>query len=109
MTREEIMELSEDSLFQLVYKNFGVQVNGLKDSENVSSAWLIAEALARQGWGIDIRLTKDFINVDGHKFENGGPGTIFAQHGFRPDFDTAVEGICKTGLIALQCTGDLRE
>ncbi len=109
MTREEIINLSGDDLFLLVYKNFGIQVNGLEDSENLSSAWRIAEALARQGWGIDIRLTKDFINVDGYKFENGGPGTIFAQHGFRPEFDTAVEGICKTGLIALQCTENLQE
>ncbi len=109
MDREEIMDLPEDSLFELVYRNFGVRVNGLKDSENLSSAWQIAEELAEQGWGIDIRLMEGLINVDGFKFEEEGPGTIFAQHGFRPGFDTVVEGICKTGLIALQLVGQLKE
>jgi hypothetical protein len=107
MTRNEIMNLTEVRLLELISKNFGIKVEGLDDTSNMSSAWLIVKKLAQQGWGIDIRLTQELINVDGYKFDDG-PGTIFAQHGFRPNFGTTVEGICKTALVALLTTNKLQ-
>lgn len=108
MNRKEIMNLPEENLLDLVYKNFGISVSGLDDNSNMSSAWRIIQELVKQGWGIDIRMTEGLINVDGYKFDNG-PGTIFAQYGSRPNFGTTVEGICKTALIALQTVQKLSE
>jgi len=108
MTRKEILNLEEDKLLELVYKNFAIKIQGLEDSSNLASAWPIVQKLVQQGWGIDIRLDKELINVDGYKFHNG-PGTIFAQYGSRPNFDTTVEGICKTGLIALKTLQQFQE
>lgn len=109
MTRDEILSLSEDKkIIELVDKNFEIQLQDLEDSSSLSTAWQIIQKLVQEGWAIDLRLDKDLINVDGYKFHNG-PGTIFAQYGFRPNFNTSVEGICKTALIARQTLNELRE
>lgn len=107
MTRDEILSLPQDKLPELVYNNFGVRLSGLEDSRYMSSAWQIVEMLVKKGWGIDLRRSPKAIMVDCYKFDNG-PGTIFAQYGARPNFSSIVEGICKTALIALQTTGELR-
>jgi hypothetical protein len=102
------MRLPNDQLLDLVAENFGVAVAGVEDRENMSAAWQVVKALARQGWGVDVRVTSEIIHVDGYKFDPG-PGTIFAQYGFRPSFGSTVEGICRTALIALFETGQLKE
>ena len=107
MTREEILNLSGDKLLKLIYKNFGITVPGLEDTTYMSSAWQIVEMLVEKGWSIDLRRSPKAIIVDGYKFDDG-PGTIFAQYGSLPNFSSIVEGICKTALIALQATGELR-
>src|SRR6056297_816715 len=107
MDRNHIMGLSEEDLLGLVNKNFATRIQGLKD-ENLHEAWEVVNKLAENAWGIDIRVTNEFINVDGYKFYRG-PGTIFAQYGLRPDFASIVEGICRTGLVNLFETGELRE
>jgi hypothetical protein len=100
MTRNEILDLSEDKLLKMVHKNFGVKLSGLGDTENMSFAWEIVEILIDKGWGIHLMRNPDVIKVDCYKFD-GGLGTIFAQYGYSPNFSSIVEGICKTALIAL--------
>jgi len=107
MTRDEILNLPEDELSKLIYKNFGVTLSGLEDTSYMSSAWQIVEMLVKDGWDINMRRGSDIIAVDAYKFDNG-PGTIFAQYGSRPNFSSTVEGICKTALVALQTTGKLQ-
>lgn len=105
MDRNEIMNMDQDTLLALVEKNFGVSVNGLDDENNLSSAWEIPKILVRKGWIIYVQLRSNLNEVDGFK---SGPGTIFAQYGTRPNFNSTTEGICKTGLIALQLTEGLK-
>lgn len=106
MNREEIMNMDGDTLLVLVEKNFGVNVNGLEDEKNLSTAWKILEILVKKGWIIYVQLRRNLNEVDGFK---SGPGTIFAQYGTRPNFDSTTEGICKTGLIALHLTEGLKD
>lgn len=106
MNRNEIMSMDQDTLLALVEKNFGVSVNGLEDERNLSSAWKILNILVRKGWIIYVQLRNNLNEVDGFK---SGPGTIFAQYGTRPNFSTTTEGICKTGLIALDLTEGLKD
>jgi hypothetical protein len=108
MTREEILNLPGDKLIELVHKNFDVSLPGLEDTKYMSSAWEIVEMLVKKGWAIDIRRGPNIIIVDGYNFNNG-PGTIFAQYHYLPDFHSTVEGICRAALIALQTTNDLQD
>lgn len=101
------MNLSEDKLLKLVYKNFGGTLSSLEDTADLPHAWQLVEMLAEKGWRIDIMLGQELINVDDLKFHKG-PGTIFAQYGPRPNFSSTMEGICKTALIALQTTEELQ-
>ncbi|MFP3909295.1 MAG: hypothetical protein ACOC5L_02225 [Halobacteriota archaeon] len=105
MDRSEIMGMDQETLLALVEKNFGVKINGLEDENNLSSAWKILEILVVKGWIIYVQLRRNLREVDGFK---SGPGTIFAQYGSRPNFSTTTEGICKTGLIALELTEGLK-
>jgi hypothetical protein len=107
MDRDTILVLEEAPLLDIVEKNFNVKLGGLKDEEYLSQAWGIMEILVEKGWGFDMRLDRNLKRVDGYKFDDG-PGTIFAQHGFRPYFGSMCEGICKTCLIALVLTEGIR-
>ncbi|MCF8009823.1 MAG: hypothetical protein K9L17_00080 [Clostridiales bacterium] len=107
MNRKEIMNLEEKPLLDLVEKNFNIKLDGVKDEENICAAWQIVDILAQKGWMINIRRDPDLKNVDGCKFNNG-PGTIFAQYGSLPNFNTISEGICKTSLIALKSTEGIK-
>ena len=49
MTRNEILNLSEDKLLKLVYKNFGVTLSSLEDTADLSHAWQLVEMLVEKG------------------------------------------------------------
>ena len=102
MNREEILAMDEGRLLDLVHEKFGVALGGLEDAKYLSAVWGIVGKLEKKGWTIDIRASTDSKSVDGYKFEEGGPGTIFAQYGHRPNFRSITEGICKTALIACE-------
>lgn len=104
MDRDSILVLEEAPLLDIVEKNFNVKLGGLRDEEYLTQAWGIMEILVEKGWSFDTRLGQNLKRIDGYKFDNGGPGTIFAQHGSLPCFDSMCEGICKTCLIALVLT-----
>jgi len=103
MDRDTILVLEEAPLLDIVEKNFNVKLGGLRDEEYLTQAWGIMEILVEKGWSFDMRLERNLKRVDGYKFDNG-PGTIFAQYGSLPYFDSMCEGICKTCLIALVLT-----
>ncbi|ACN17438.1 hypothetical protein HRM2_43820 [Desulforapulum autotrophicum HRM2] len=103
MDRDTILALEEAPLLDIVGKNFNVKLGGLRDEEYLTQAWRIMEILVEKGWSFDMRLERNLKRIDGYKFDNG-PGTIFAQHGSWPYFDTMCEGICKTCLVALLLT-----
>jgi len=100
MNREEILAMDEEKLLDLVREQFNVTFGGLEDAKYLSIAWAIVEKLGEEGWTIDFRVGMGSKTVDGYKFGDGGPGTIFAQYGQRPSFKSITEGICKTALIA---------
>jgi hypothetical protein len=102
MNREEILAMDEERLLDLVHEKFNVALGGLEDRKYLSAVWGVVEKLVKKGWTIDIRVGKGSKRVDGYKFEEGGPGTIFAQYGQRPNFRSISEGICKTALIACE-------
>ena len=103
MDRDTILVLEEAPLLDIVEKNFNVKLGGLRDEEYLTQAWGIMEILTEKGWSFDMRLEQNVKRIDGYKFANG-PGTIFAQHGAPPYFDSMCEGICKTCLVALALT-----
>jgi len=102
MDREEILAMGEEQLLDLVHEKFDVSLGGLEDARYISVAWGILGNLEKKGWTFNITTSRRLKNVDGYKFEGGGPGTIFAQYGTHPNFSSVTEGICKTALIA--CT-----
>ena len=102
MNREEILAMDEERLLDLVHEKFNVALGGLEDAKYLSVVWGVVEKLEKKGWTIDIRVSTGSKSVDGYKFEEGGPGTIFAQYGHRPNFRSITEGICKTALIACE-------
>ena len=102
MDREEILSMEEGKLLDLVHEKFNVTLGGLEDTRYLSVAWEVVEKLEEKGWTTDIRVSAVSKSVDGYKFEGGGPGTIFAQYGHRPNFRSVTEGICKTALIACE-------
>ena len=102
MNREEILAMDEERLLDLVHYKFNAALRGLEDTRYLSVAWEIVEKLEKKGWTTDIRASAGSKSVDGYKFEGGGPGTIFAQYGHRPNFTSITEGICKTALIACE-------
>ena len=102
MNREEILAMDEERLLDLVHEEFNVALGGLEDAKYLSVVWGVVEKLEKKGWAIDIRVSTGSKSVDGYKFEGGGPGTIFAQYGHRPNFRSITEGICKTALIACE-------
>ena len=102
MNREEILAMDEERLLGLVHEKFNVALGGLEDAKYLSVVWGVVEKLEKKGWTIDIRVSIGSKSVDGYKFEEGGPGTIFAQYGHRPNFRSITEGICKTALIACE-------
>lgn len=108
MTKKEILNLSEDKLLKMIYKNFDVKLSGMVDTEDMALAWQIVEIMVGKGWRIFLIRDPETIKVDGYKFDDG-PGSIFAQYGSSPNFSSIVEGIVKTALIALMTTGKLRE
>ncbi|OYD15184.1 hypothetical protein CH330_06375 [candidate division WOR-3 bacterium JGI_Cruoil_03_51_56] len=101
MDMKEFLVMEDQQVLDLVQKRFGIKINGLEDTKNLSTAWKIVEKLKKAGWTIDIRVNAELKTVDGYRFEMGSPRTIFAQHGYRPNFGSITEGICRTGLIAL--------
>jgi hypothetical protein len=103
MDKDTIMALGEKPLLEIVEKNFNIKLSGLRDDKHLSVAWGIIDILVEKGWVFDMRRELNMNSVDGFKFKNG-PGTIFAQHGHRPNFGSMCEGICKTCLIALALT-----
>jgi hypothetical protein len=107
MDKDTIMALEEKPLLEIVEKNFNIKLGGLRDEEHLSQAWGIIDLLVEKGWVFDMRRDLNVNNVDGYKFDNG-PGTIFAQHGYRPRFASMCEGICKTCLIALVLTEGIK-
>jgi len=100
VNREEILSMEEGKLLDLVHEKFNVTLGGLEDTRYLSIAWEIVEKLEKKGWTTDIRVSAGSKSVDGYKFGGGGPGTIFAQYGHRPNFRSVTEGICKMALIA---------
>jgi len=103
MDRDTILNLEEAPLLDIVVKNFNVKLGGLRDEEYLTQAWGIMDILVEKGWSFDMRVERNLKRIDGYKFDNG-PGTIFAQHGSLPYFDSMCEGICKTCLVALELT-----
>ncbi|MFO8239644.1 MAG: hypothetical protein R6T90_01455 [Dissulfuribacterales bacterium] len=102
MDRKEILSMGEEKLLDLVHDRFSVTLGGLEDTKYLSAAWEIVEKLERDGWTTDIRIGEGLKRVDGYKFDENGPGTIFAQYGHWPSFNSVTEGICKTALIAYE-------
>jgi hypothetical protein len=101
MDREEILMIGEKRLLDLVREKFDVTIRNLEDTNYLSAAWEIVKKLEKKGWTINIRTGEGIKRVDGYKFVEGSPRTIFAQHGQSPNFTSITEGICKTALIVL--------
>ena len=102
VNREEVLSMEEGRLLDLVHEKFNIILGGLEDTRCLSVAWGIVEKLEEKGWTTDIRVSTGSKRVDGYKFGEGGPGTIFAQHGHWPNFRSVTEGICKMALIACE-------
>ncbi|MGM0549340.1 MAG: hypothetical protein ACQER0_08735 [Bacillota bacterium] len=102
MTRAKILKMKENKLLKLIKENFGIELNGLDDSENLSKVWTIAEELMEKDWRIDIIINKNSKRVDGMFINKGKPKTLFARYGKTPEFRSITEGICKIALIIIE-------
>jgi lauroyl/myristoyl acyltransferase len=79
-------------LFEKVRTEYGVEIAGEND---MSGAWKLVEMLKEKGWVVYIITARGREQVDAW---HPNYGSLYAQFGEIPYFESVVEGICLTAL-----------
>lgn len=82
-----------EGLFERIKEKYGIEILNETDMTN---AWKLIEILKEKGWVVYIITAKGRNQVDAWhpKF-----GSLFAQFGENPNFESVLVGICNVALL----------
>ncbi|NJF25643.1 hypothetical protein [Thermococcus sp. Bubb.Bath] len=82
-----------NELFDKVREEYGIEI---RDEGDMTSAWKLVEVLKEKGWVVYIIAAKGREQVDAW---HPNFGSLFAQFGETPNFESVLEGICNIALL----------
>ncbi len=94
-----------ESLFTRAKEEYNVEI---RDPTDMTSAWRLVEILEDKGWVIYIITARGRKQVDAW---HQNFGSLFAQFGESPHFNSVLEGICTVALLVkeLERAGSLSD